>query len=156
MTASILFALLPKPIAVGFPAFLALFLVAQAAAQVSHVPGGVGVFETLMVVFLSPAVTAAQALAALVAFRAIYYLLPFCIALISLATYEVLRKREPISRATTAAAQFAARLVPSVMPRALSAATFIGGYPIASATKLSFDATLPCPLTTDATVLVAI
>ncbi len=36
------------------------------------------------------------------------------------------------------------------------AATHIGGFPIASATKLSFDPTLPCPLTADAAVLVAI
>lgn len=36
------------------------------------------------------------------------------------------------------------------------AATYIGGFPIASATKLSFDPTLPCPLTADASVLVAI
>jgi hypothetical protein len=36
------------------------------------------------------------------------------------------------------------------------AAAYIGGFPIASATKLSFDPTLPCPLTADAVVTVAI
>lgn len=36
------------------------------------------------------------------------------------------------------------------------AATYLGGFPIASATKLSFDPTLPCPLTANAVVTVAI
>ena len=126
LTASILYVLLPSH-ALGFPAFVALFLVAQTAGLLSHVPGGAGVFETLMVVFLTPAVSAAQALAALVAFRAIYYLLPFVVAMTTLAIYEVIRHRGPITRATTVAGAFAARWVPSMIPQALSVATFIGG-----------------------------
>lgn len=127
VTAAIVFVLLPKPTAIGFPAFVALFLIAQAAGLISHVPGGAGVFETLMVVFLSPSVPAAQALAALAAFRVIYYLIPFLLALSTLAISEIVRSRNHIARATSTAGAFAARLVPSVIPRALSVATFIGG-----------------------------
>jgi phosphatidylglycerol lysyltransferase len=127
IAASVLFVLLPSSHGLGLPSFVALFLIAQTAGQISHVPGGAGVFETAMVVFLSPVVPAAEALAALIAYRAIYYLLPFTLAVFSLSAYEIARHRKPIARATTVASAFAARWVPSVIPQALSVTTFIGG-----------------------------
>ena len=42
----------------------------------SHVPGGVGVFEGLMVLLLKPYLIVGQLLPALVVFRAVYYLCP--------------------------------------------------------------------------------
>ena len=42
----------------------------------SHVPGGVGVFEGLMVLLLEPYLSSAELLPPLVVYRAVYYLLP--------------------------------------------------------------------------------
>ena len=123
----VLFVLIPSAHGISFLPFLGVFLIAQVAGQISHVPGGAGVFETLMLLLLSPKVPAAAGLAALVAFRAIYYLVPFVLATIALAVSEVHRQREKVTSATAVASAFAARWVPSILPEALSAATFIGG-----------------------------
>ena len=54
--------------------FLGTFLVAILLGMVSHVPGGVGVFEGLMVLLLRPYLTSGELLPSLVVFRAVYYL----------------------------------------------------------------------------------
>ena len=66
----------------------------------SHVPGGVGVFEGLMVLLLRPYLTSGQLLPALVVYRAVYYLLPLAVALVGLVADEALAapqrtRREP-------------------------------------------------------------
>jgi len=111
----------------GFLAFLGAFLLAQFAGQLSHVPGGIGVFESLMLLFLKPHVPATTALAALVAYRAIYYLLPFGISLVLLASYEVRRQRKRVVSVATAAGTFAARWVSVALPQALATTIFLAG-----------------------------
>ena len=55
--------------------------VAILLGMASHVPGGVGVFEGLMVLLLKPYLTSGELLPALVVYRAVYYLLPLAVAL---------------------------------------------------------------------------
>ena len=50
----------------------------------SHVPGGVGVFEGLLIVLLKPYLSSGELLPALLVYRAVYYLLPFVVALVGL------------------------------------------------------------------------
>ena len=57
-------------------AFLGAFLAAQLLGLASHVPGGVGVFEGLMVLLLKPYLSSGELLPPLVVYRAVYYLLP--------------------------------------------------------------------------------
>jgi phosphatidylglycerol lysyltransferase len=73
----------------SFPVFLGCFLLAQIVALVSHVPGGIGVFETMVVVLLAPWLPADAVLGALLVFRVLYYLLPFALAALLLVAYEV-------------------------------------------------------------------
>ena len=61
--------------------------------MVSHVPGGVGVFEGLMVLLLKPYLPSAALLPALVVFRAVYYLLPLSLALVGLVVDEAWQRR---------------------------------------------------------------
>ena len=68
--------------------FLAVFLVAQIVALVSHVPGAWGVFEATVIALLAPWVEAGDLLGGLFAFRAIYYLLPLALATVALGLYE--------------------------------------------------------------------
>jgi phosphatidylglycerol lysyltransferase len=124
---AVLYALLPTGHTLAFLPFLGAFLLAQFAGQISHVPGGLGVFETLMVLLLRPYLPAAGTVGALVAFRAIYYLIPFALSLLALAAYEVARQRQRVAQVATTAGAFALQWGPSILPQALSATTFIAG-----------------------------
>ena len=83
LAAAVLYVLMPEQLDSGFAHFLAIFVIAQIAGLISHVPGGLGVFEALMLAGFgatgNPALTA-PILGALAAFRVIYYLLPLCSA----------------------------------------------------------------------------
>lgn len=83
LAAAVLWLLLPSP-AQSFPLILAVFLLAQMGGLLSNVPGGIGVFEAIAIVFLKP-----QAIGALLAFRGIYFLLPLAIAIVILAAHAV-------------------------------------------------------------------
>jgi phosphatidylglycerol lysyltransferase len=85
-----LYLLLPAT-GLDFPTFLAIFAAATMAGIVSHVPGGVGVFETVVIAAMPAGTPVAQVAAALLMFRLIYYLLPFVLALAVLGLYEAAR-----------------------------------------------------------------
>ena len=85
-----LYVLLPSS-DLDFLTFLAIFAAAVMAGIVSHVPGGVGVFETVMIAAMPASMPVAQVAAALLLFRITYYLLPFALALLVLAVYEIWR-----------------------------------------------------------------
>ncbi|MDR6534546.1 lysylphosphatidylglycerol synthase domain-containing protein [Variovorax soli] len=63
-----------------YPQVLAVLLVAAVAGVITHVPAGLGVLEAVFVALLSHLVPTDRLLGALLAYRAIYYLLPLCIA----------------------------------------------------------------------------
>ncbi|MGB8815317.1 MAG: bifunctional lysylphosphatidylglycerol flippase/synthetase MprF [Paracoccaceae bacterium] len=73
---------------VSFLTFLAVFAAALMAGILSHVPGGVGVFETVVIAAMPTGTPVDQIAAALLMYRMIYYLVPFVLALIVLALYE--------------------------------------------------------------------
>ena len=52
--ASVLYFLLPAEITVSYPKFLGMFLTAQVAGIASHVPGGLGVVEAVLLLTLTP------------------------------------------------------------------------------------------------------
>ena len=83
LAAAVMYVLMPDALSGGFGHFLAIFVIAQMAGLVSHVPGGLGVFEAVMLAGLGathdPALQA-PVLGALAAFRVVYYLLPLCMA----------------------------------------------------------------------------
>lgn len=63
-----------------YPQVLAVLLVAAVAGVITHVPAGLGVLEAVFVALLSHQVPTDRLLGALLAYRAIYYLLPLCLA----------------------------------------------------------------------------
>jgi uncharacterized membrane protein YbhN (UPF0104 family) len=75
-----LYVLLPGDLGVPYAHFLAIYLLAWVAVVFSHVPGGVGVLD-LVVVALTHASRKDAVVAALLAFRVIYYLIPTLVAL---------------------------------------------------------------------------
>lgn len=93
MTAAIsaLYVLLPASIAPPFVDFLPIYVGAVVAGIVSHSPGGLGVFETIMLAAFPPEARA-NLLVAMVCYRAIYSLIPFVLASLALAVFEILRR----------------------------------------------------------------
>jgi uncharacterized membrane protein YbhN (UPF0104 family) len=89
LVASVLYALLPATPGLAFPDFVEAYLLAAVAGLVSQVPGGLGVFETVMVLLLRPHLPGDQILASVVAYRIAYYLLPMAVAVALFAAYEV-------------------------------------------------------------------
>ena len=75
----VLFALLPAETAIGFAAFVPVFALACLVGGMSGLPGGIGVFEAV-ILLLVPASPVEGLVASLIAFRAIYYLVPLVIA----------------------------------------------------------------------------
>ncbi|BAZ66926.1 MAG: flippase-like domain-containing protein [Pelatocladus maniniholoensis HA4357-MV3] len=90
--AAVLYVLLPANISLSYLDFLGIYLLAMFAGVVSSVPGGLGVFETVVLLILSsqvPQVSAVAILGSLLAYRGVYYFLPFIIAAALLGVYEL-------------------------------------------------------------------
>jgi len=94
-TAGVLYVLLPRAAAIGFEAFAGVYLIAITAGIASSVPGGVGVFESVLFLLL-PAVPPDRLLGSLLAYRALYYLIPFAAALALLGLHELRAHRRPM------------------------------------------------------------
>lgn len=79
---------------ISFPYVIAIFVVAQTIAYISTVPGGLGVFEAIMLFALAPHIALDAIVFALVMFRIVYYLTPFMVGLIILSYREFNSRRE--------------------------------------------------------------
>lgn len=102
-----------------YPHFLGIFFLAQIAGSASQVPGGLGVFETVAILLLSPYLHSSDVLGSLMAFRVIYCLFPLGIASVLLGSHEVLHRKEQFKET--------AHFFSSLVPYALSAAVFVMG-----------------------------
>jgi phosphatidylglycerol lysyltransferase len=120
--ASVLYVLLPTHLAISFGAFAGIYVIAIAAGVISNVPGGIGVFEAVLLLLL-PSVPEVRLLGALVAYRAIYYFAPFVVALALLGAHEVWVHRGPAVRLVRLVRAF----LTAVTPQAIAIATFLAG-----------------------------
>jgi phosphatidylglycerol lysyltransferase len=73
---------------IGFVGFLAVYAVAMLLGVAGHTPGGLGVFEAAVILAISRAVPSGPAVAALLAYRAIYFVLPLLVSAGMLALIE--------------------------------------------------------------------
>jgi phosphatidylglycerol lysyltransferase len=87
VAAAVLYTLLP-PVEGGYLRVVAVFMLAFVAAVLTHVPGGYGVFEFMILEFL-PKENAPAVFAAMLVFRVIYYWVPLVIAAAMLAGNEL-------------------------------------------------------------------
>ncbi len=88
LAAAVLYVLLPPTALLSFGSFFGIYLLAQLTGIISSVPGGLGVFETVLILLLSPLIAADQLLGSLIAYRAIYYFVPLFIGVILILFYE--------------------------------------------------------------------
>ena len=97
LTGTVLFVLLPAAAGLSYLAFLSIYLIAQTAGVVSHVPAGFGVFEGAFISLLAASdssMSTSVIAASLVVYRVIYYLIPL-VAAIAIAAVADLRRRAP-------------------------------------------------------------
>jgi len=120
--AGVLFVLLPTHASISFAAFAGVYLIALAAGVISNVPGGIGVFEFVLLLLL-PQVPQDRMLGALVVYRSIYYFTPFIIALVLLGVHELWVHRSPAVRLL----QLIRTFLIAVTPQAIAVAVFLAG-----------------------------
>jgi phosphatidylglycerol lysyltransferase len=148
--AAVFWVLLPEAGRPDLPTVLGAFLLAVVLGLVSHVPAGLGVFETAMVLLLAPWLPGDQVLGSALAYRLVYYLLPLLVGLGLFATYEVVQR----PRALTWARDVFARWLPEFVPRFFAATVLAGGVvlllsgatPAAPARTKALARLLPLPV----------
>lgn len=115
-SAAALWFLLPDA-PVGLPAFVAFYALAVVVSLISHVPGGLGVFEAIILLAYGDHAAPEAVLGALVLYRGIYYVLPLVIATGLLAAHEL---------KSGVAAPFG-RMAQNLSPQLMAALTLVAG-----------------------------
>lgn len=99
VTAAIFHALLPSVDGLTFLKFLGVYVASYTAGLAANIPGGIGVFDTAMLLGLSPWLDPPQIVGAIVVFRLYYYIIPLFIAGGLFGGHEImLRSRGLIAR----------------------------------------------------------
>ncbi|MDH3281456.1 MAG: bifunctional lysylphosphatidylglycerol flippase/synthetase MprF, partial [Gammaproteobacteria bacterium] len=122
VASAVLYVLLPEDSGISYASFLGLYVVAMVAAIISHVPGGLGVFEAVLVV-AAPGISADKLLASVLAYRALYYLLPLAIAAVLLVAHELGAQRGRFQRLSARSGG----VIGSLAPRVLGTMVFVSG-----------------------------
>ena len=91
LASSVVFVLLPPEIGISLGHLVGVYLTALLAGLISHVPGGLGVFESVSLLLLTPEVPPPIVLGTLLAYRGIFHLLPLTLALLGFGAFELRR-----------------------------------------------------------------
>lgn len=147
--AGVLYCLLPDS-AITFFQFLSLFQLAQFLGLISHVPGGLGIVEAVVLHFYTPYVSPEKIIGALLAYRLIYYLIPLCISLTMLLIYEVRGRVAVVARLVKPLSQGAISLAPIFLSIAVFGAgavlLFSGAIPPILARHSYLEKVVPLPI----------
>jgi uncharacterized membrane protein YbhN (UPF0104 family) len=90
IAAAILYVLLPPTVTLHYFQFLGIYLLAVVAVLFTHVPGGIGVLELVVLVLAADDQPTPALMAGLIVFRVVYYLLPLLVAAVMFLGHEVL------------------------------------------------------------------
>lgn len=108
-----LFVLVPHADPALFGSFFLAYALAIVIALITHVPGGIGVFEAVMLALVP--INRAELFAALLLYRVLYYLLPLLVAGALLVGIEGRRLRHPIAAGLGVAHRIGQVLVPPLL-----------------------------------------
>ncbi|OYV26810.1 MAG: hypothetical protein B7X08_00545 [Acidocella sp. 20-63-7] len=86
---AILYAVLPDTPGLSYPHVLGVYLAAFAGGIFSGLPGGIGVFDSVLLLGLSVYMPPAAALGAILLFRVLYFIVPACVAALVYAGHEL-------------------------------------------------------------------
>jgi glycosyltransferase 2 family protein len=94
---TILYLFMPEELNMTWPAFVAVYCLAFVAGQMSNVPAGLGVLEAALFLML-PHVPAGKLVGSVLAYRAVYEVIPLGVALLLLLIYETTNKAGVVRR----------------------------------------------------------
>ena len=126
VAAGALWLLMPASAEIDFLTFLGVFAIGVSGGVVSQVPGGLGVFEAIVLLAI-PRVPVPTLLGTLIAFRVIYYLLPLMVAAVGLLAHELFLQRRTIGRTGKTASVWITPMLLPVAPQLLAALVFVAG-----------------------------
>ena len=149
LSCAVLWSLLPASAHVRYVTFLGVYAAAVIGGIVSHVPGGVGVFEAIIILTL-PGVPTDALLGSLLAYRAVYYLVPLVFGTLLFGSKELSAQWSRLARARELASQYVAPVVPQIAGALsfLSGALllFSGATPAIDERLAFLDRFLPLPV----------
>jgi len=133
LSGSIIYFLLPPNTQLTLLHVLVFFALAQLAGLISMVPGGLVVFETVMLFMLKPYFGTVDVIRPLLIFRAVYYFLPFLLGFLALIFCEFEARKEFLKKA----GKVTYSSFSEVTPQIFSVLIFLGGI------SLLFSGALP-------------
>jgi glycosyltransferase 2 family protein len=95
LAATVFYSILSASVSLSYSALFGIYILAQVAGLISNIPGGLGVFETVMLVFLSPFISSEELFGSLLIYRGIYYFIPLTVSVLLLGRYELGRFLAP-------------------------------------------------------------
>lgn len=119
-TCMVMYVLLPESL--SFPTVLGVLLMSSIAGAAMHIPAGLGVIEAVFVAALGDRIPVPQILAALLAYRAVFYLIPLMLGLLAFPFLEWRARDSKHSRCRTSGSAAGgvparARVIPGTQPR---------------------------------------
>jgi uncharacterized membrane protein YbhN (UPF0104 family) len=96
LMAAVIFTLLPSKL--DYPLVLGVLLISAFAGVITHIPAGLGVLEAVFVALLQHEASRGSLVAGLLAYRAIYFILPLLIALVMYLLVEAKAKSLRVAR----------------------------------------------------------
>ncbi len=124
LSAGVLWSVLPAQNSISFMTFAGAYAVAIMAGIISHVPGGLGVFE-LVIAQILPELPRDALYGSLIAYRAIYYLAPLTIAAALFGFSELSTQRARLTKVEALARLSLAPLIPQVAGSLVFLAGFV-------------------------------
>jgi phosphatidylglycerol lysyltransferase len=122
LAVAVLWVLIPGP-RPPFTETVSAFVAAQVLGLITNVPGGLGVFEGMMLLLLKGVVPTASLVSGLLAFRVVYYLLPLLAALVVLVCDEYYQRRHLMRQWGSAVGAFTI----TVAPKLIATFAFVAG-----------------------------
>jgi phosphatidylglycerol lysyltransferase len=133
LSGSIIYFLLPSSPQLTLLHVLVFFALAQLIGLISTVPGGLGVFETLMLFMLEPYFEIVEIIRPLLLFRFIYYFIPFLLGFLALIFNEFEERKTILKKA----GKVTYSSLTEITPQIFSILIFFGGI------SLLFSGALP-------------
>ena len=97
LMAAVIFTLLPAKL--DYPLVLGVLLISAIAGVITHIPAGLGVLEAVFIALMQHEASRGSLLAGLIAYRAIYFILPLLIALVMYLAVEAKAKALRVKKA---------------------------------------------------------
>ncbi|MEM7222644.1 MAG: bifunctional lysylphosphatidylglycerol flippase/synthetase MprF [Pseudomonadota bacterium] len=121
LAGAVLYLLLPESAHIGYISFAGIYVLAIIAGSLSHVPGGLGVFEVTLL-HLLPGMATDDLLGAILIYRVIYFLVPLGFAAILLVGHEVGASRKALAKLAGPG-----RMISGFMPQGMGLLVFLAG-----------------------------